>query len=206
MAKTKWIVPAVAMLLCAVSLIGAGYAAYSATLTDTETADVNNDYLELELNTTNTATVALNIDWEETIAYENHVFKNVTYETTAQTAIILTFQVDKTGDESESGASSTSGYAVAFDTIKLQDKDKADLTTSGTVASAGVFLYSEGAATGDALTTLEYGKTYCLKVTYTPVTFTYSSDSYTTETAFAAFEAALPQYVYVSLTATATTA
>ena len=44
MAKTKWIVPVVALVLCAVSLIGAGYAQYASSLNDNEAATVNNHY------------------------------------------------------------------------------------------------------------------------------------------------------------------
>lgn len=68
MAKTKYIVPAVAMLLCAVSLIGAGYAAYSATLQDSETASVDNNYITLTLGS-RTVESEVDVYYEYNIVY-----------------------------------------------------------------------------------------------------------------------------------------
>ncbi len=69
MAKTKYIVPAVAMLLCAVSLIGAGYAAYSATLTDSETVTVDNNFVYLTLGTDTSITNTVDFYYESTVTY-----------------------------------------------------------------------------------------------------------------------------------------
>ena len=49
MAKTKWIVPAIALVICAASLVGAAYAAYTATLTDNESVTADNNYVEMGL-------------------------------------------------------------------------------------------------------------------------------------------------------------
>lgn len=69
MAKTKYIVPAVAMMLCVVSLIGAAYAAYSATLTDTESVTATSKYFDLKLGTGTDFNNAVDLKWDTGIAY-----------------------------------------------------------------------------------------------------------------------------------------
>ena len=71
MAKTKWIVPAVALVLCAASLIGAGYAAYTATLTDNETVTADNNFVVLSLGETQMQS-EVNIYYNSTVDYTNH--------------------------------------------------------------------------------------------------------------------------------------
>lgn len=71
MAKTKWIVPAVALVLCAASLIGAGYAAYSATLTDNETVTADNNFVVLSLGATQMES-EVKIYYNSTVDYTNH--------------------------------------------------------------------------------------------------------------------------------------
>ncbi len=71
MAKTKYIVPVVAMMLCVVSLIGAGYAAYNASLTDSETVTAENNYLELTLGDTTAFNASVHLAWDTSKAYAN---------------------------------------------------------------------------------------------------------------------------------------
>ncbi len=93
MAKTKYIVPAVAMLLCAVSLIGAGYAAYTATLADTENATVENDYTTPKIGTHTVNSKAF-IEYNSASTSANGAAPTTTYTGIAKEETLLTFTVD----------------------------------------------------------------------------------------------------------------
>ncbi len=95
MAKTKYIVPVVAMMLCVVSLIGAAYAAYSATLTDEESVTATSKYFDLKLGTGTAFNNAVDLKWDTEVAYSGGVAQGTTW--TLQTTPVIDlgmFKVD----------------------------------------------------------------------------------------------------------------
>ncbi len=217
MAKSKWIVPAVAMMLCAVSLIGAGYAAFTATLNDSESTTVNNNYMELSLDETATETQTLDIDWAEVITYSSNTFQKVVYSTDSTTTdIVLAFKVLMTSNvDSDSHATVDSDCTVAITSIVMKNAGGTAVpATVGTLTLDGI--YTEAGAETDA-DSIAYNTLYNVKFTFTPAQtsgFTFSttaSESYdntayaSSTAAFAAFVAMIPETVTFSLTATANT-
>lgn len=79
--NSKWIVPIVAMILCAVSLIGAGYAAYTATLTSSETADFDQNYLVLNPDSDKYETAGeVDVYWDRSVTVTNGTAGNPLYK------------------------------------------------------------------------------------------------------------------------------
>ncbi len=193
--NNKWIVPIVAILLCAVSLIGAGYAAFSATLTDTETTTVDNDYLKLTLGA-NTADAEVDLEYDQDIFYSEGAFSSVTYTLLNSSDHMFTLDLDVASsataspDNGDAYASSSSTYHVSISAVKLlKYSDSSEMTINGIIA---IELYDGSTKLTNASTTagtftfnsLSYTKDYTMKFVYTQGstldTFEYDTDGTTT--------------------------
>ncbi len=160
MAKSKWIVPAVAMMLCAVSLIGAGYAAYSATLTDNETITADNNYVTLTLGTTTFADKEIDLEYVYTAEYTNGGSLSQTWAPYLANNKVLLGGFSVAGDvTNEDTTRATTSYNLTL----------TGLTCEQTLTGAALKVYSEEAMTTEitTLTALEYGTTYYLAFAYT---------------------------------------
>ena len=164
MAKTKWIVPAIAMVLCAASLIGAGYAAYSATLTDTESITATNNYIKLDLGRTPVA-ASIAIDYQSNAVYENGAFKAVTYSPQSVDAVkLITFTVT----ESTGGTADSSGYSLILDNVVAKDGDPENPGDANfTLTTDNIAVKLHDTDTPADLDHLTYGATYDLYLSYT---------------------------------------
>lgn len=156
MAKTKWIVPAVALMLCAVSLIGAGYAAYSATLTDNETITADNNYITLTLGETAFANKEIDLFYEETTTYENGANPpTYTYKPYASrddsTNVIPLGKINVVADKTKAASEGdTTTFELEIGTLTY---------TGQSLTGATVKLYSDAACTTEIqdTTALNYG-------------------------------------------------
>lgn len=92
MAKTKWIVPAIALVLCAASLIGAGYAAYAASLQDNESVNVSNSYVVVSYGATPTKT-NMKIDYDTVNTYSGGADNTISYQAKNTVSKVLSFKV-----------------------------------------------------------------------------------------------------------------
>ena len=168
MAKTKWIVPAVALVLCAASLIGAGYAAYTATLTDNETVTADNNFVTLTLGSSPLTNV-IDIYYDYDIVYNNGVEVSRAYVpyldvnlTPAVTKHLGAFTV--TGTDTYKGDEvSVNGYTLAVSALSVTEGTPS--TFSGTIKIFSDNLYS-AEVTGDDLETMEFGQTYYVALYY----------------------------------------
>jgi len=160
MAKTKWIVPAVALVLCAVSLIGAGYAAYTATLTDNESATVDNNFIVMSVGT-RTLGAEVNIYYDSTVTYTNGdnavsiYYPYLDKDTTETVTKVSIGTIVVNADETNVGTEVTSdGYKVAVSNLSLtgvtltgyavkiyKDAELTQEVTSETVMAYGATLY-----------------------------------------------------------------
>ncbi len=226
--NNKWIVPIVAILLCAVSLIGAGYAAYSATLTDTETVDVNNNYMELRLGEGEDITrqVDLDLEYAEVANYAQGAFKNVKYtlDTETKTAIVY-FKVFNVNNTPTEGITDMTKYTLAINDVAFKNSGSTVVLPSGATAASCISVYavdSDDKPTGDPITgqlTLE--TKYAIAITLGAEVYSYASSTddalyrsgapgattyATASAAIAAFEAEIPTTVVFTMTATAVVA
>ncbi len=175
--NNKWIVPIVAILLCAVSLIGAGYAALSATLVDTETTHIDNDYLKLTLNNSKTIDQSFDLEWKQEINYGEATFQNVKYTVQDSTDQVLKFQIDKAasytaapnqGDGTQYNIDGTNKDTTAYNltisavTITRVAETAADLTGTFIAANVGelkLAIYeSDGTTTKCGFISVDDGK------------------------------------------------
>ncbi len=187
--NNKWIVPIVAILLCAVSLIGAGYAALSATLVDNETTTIDNDYLKLTLDHTVTADQVFDLEWKQEINYAEAAFTDVTYTVQETADQVIKFQIDKAA--SFPTGSSESGYnldGVHKDTVRYEltvsgvflkhgDTDVTDLTANGgkimlaiydAAGTTDVYEYIDATSGKYVFEKLQYDTAYIMKAKYVP--------------------------------------
>ena len=193
MAKTKWIVPAIAMVLCAASLIGAGYAAYTATLNDTETITADNNFIEMSLGT-HTLSNDVDIFYDSDIVYANGVYQSKVWTpyldrnttTGAQKLILGSFSV--TMNSTNAGDEVTvNGYTLAISALTVDG-------TYNPLAGATVTAYTDAECTSAAtLGSMASGTTY-----YLALSFNQNGSTNTTDTAPAATIA-----ISYTLTATA---
>ena len=178
MAKTKWIVPAIAMVLCAASLIGAGYAAYTATLTDTETVTVDQNFVTLNMGARDVAW-EVNLFYDSTASYVNgaqaasnhHVYvpyidKNTT--TGLQTVKIGSFVInvdsaDKGNEVNITQVDSKDSYTLALSVPSWKDGGVACDGLTG--ATIGVYT-NEVCTSAATLSSMESGTTYYIGITY----------------------------------------
>ncbi len=159
MAKTKYIVPAVAMLLCAVSLIGAGYAAYSATLTDNDKVVADNNYVTLELGEHTFSNVEIDLEYVSTFVYTNGASPVATYKPYLANNKVLLGAFSVTADKTnEDTTRTTGGYTLAITNPVCAQQ------LTGAAITAYTDEAMEHAAT---LSSLAYGTTYYLAFSYT---------------------------------------
>jgi len=193
MAKTKWIVPTIAIVLCAASLVGAAYAAYTATLTDTESVTADNNFVVMGLGDT-TLENDIDIFYDSNIVYANHVEQSKVWvpyldrdtTTGTQKVILGSFAVNvnstNAGDEV-----AVNGYTLAISALTVDG-------TYNPLAGATVTAYTNAQCTSAAtLSSMVSGTTY-----YLALTFAQDGSTNTTDTAPAATIA-----ISYTLTATA---
>jgi len=113
MAKTKYIVPVVAMMLCVVSLIGAGYAAYSAKLTDTESITADNQYFDLKLGDGTDLDNDVDLAWDTEKAYSGGVAGDTTWKLQDQVIDLGMFMVAVNENETDESDPTTYNLAVS---------------------------------------------------------------------------------------------
>ncbi len=171
MAKSKWIVPAVAMMLCAVSLIGAGYAAYTATLTDNESITADNNFVTLTLGARSVAS-EINIYYDSEFEYSASTTATstsyipyldlATTPDVAQKQKIGSFSI--TVDAADKGDEVTvSGYTLAIGAISIASGGSPSTLTGATVQAFS----DEDCTTAATLSSLASGTTYYLALVYT---------------------------------------
>ncbi len=162
MAKTKWIVPAVALVLCAASLIGAGYAAYSATLQDSETQNLTSNYIELEMGSSTLGAQA-NVYWTYAGVSTNGGAPTKTYtpyldeactEDVAKTAELGSFKIMKTEQGTISDADT---FNLVADNLTF---------TTGSLTGASIIVVNE-AGTAATMSALSYNTVYKVLLSYT---------------------------------------
>ena len=193
MAKTKWIVPAIALVICAASLVGAAYAAYTATLTDTESVTADNNFVEMSLGS-RTLTNDVDIFYDSNIAYANGVEQSKVWvpyldketSTGAQKLILGAFKV--TVDATNKGDEvAVNGYTLAISALSVA-------AGYNPLAGATITAYSDAECTAAAtLGSMVSGTTY-----YLALEFNQNGSTNTTNTAPAATLA-----ISYTLTATA---
>ena len=166
MAKTKWIVPAVALVLCAASLIGAGYAAYSATLKDSETVTADNNFITLTLGQTAFANKEIDIWYAEETNYQNG--DNPTYEykpyasRDGSSNVIALGAISVAADkEYAASANDTTTYNLTIGSVTYENNGQS-------LTGASVKLYTNANCTEqvNSLDGLTYGATYYLGFYY----------------------------------------
>ena len=152
MAKTKWIVPAIALVICAASLVGAAYAAYTASMSDTETVNATNNYVTVGDTTSLSSSIAL--EWNTANDVDAGT---ITYTINAQTAKIGTIQITKDDSNIKDGQQTISCSAtLTVDSIK---KSGVDYPLTG----ATLKLYTNEGCTSEAeMGSLSYNTTYYL--------------------------------------------
>ncbi len=181
MAKTKWIVPAIALVICAASLVGAAYAAYSATLTDNESVTADNNFVEMSLGS-RTLSNSVDIFYDSNIVYNNGSEQSKVWipyldkETTngAQKQILGSFKVTvnstNAGDEVD-----VDGYTLAISAMTVG-------AGYNPLAGASISAYTDAECTAAAtLDEMVSGTTY-----YLALTFNQNGSTNTTNTAPAA--------------------
>jgi len=181
MAKTKWIVPAIALVVCAASLVGAAYAAYTATLTDNESVTADNNFVEMSLGS-RTLSNSVDIFYDSNIVYNNGSEQSKVWipyldkETTtgAQKQILGSFKVTvnstNAGDEVD-----VDGYTLAISAMTVDGG-------YNPLAGASISAYTDAECTVAAtLTEMVSGTTY-----YLALTFNQNGSTNTTNTAPAA--------------------
>ena len=177
MAKTKWIVPTIAIVLCAASLVGAAYAAYAATLTDTESVTADNNYIVMGLGA-RSLTNDVDIFYDSAIVYANGVEQSKVWTpyldkdttTGVQKKILGSFSVNMTttnaGDEVN-----VNGYTLAISALTVDG-------TYNPLAGATVTAYTDADCTAAAtLGSMVSGTTYYLALTYTQSGTTNQADT-----------------------------
>ena len=165
MAKTKWIVPTIAIVLCAASLVGAAYAAYTATLTDTETMDTTNSYTTLSLGT-NTLTREIDLDWDTATVQANGGTPATEWTLQNQTFQLGGFKIAQTNVNTSASAS----YDLNVRNLTVE-YDGAE------VSGFTIEIYDNSSYTGEpvaSFTELSYNSTYYVLLKYngglTPLT------------------------------------
>ena len=163
MAKTKWIVPAIALVICAASLVGAAYAAYSATLTDKESVTTTNNYVTLDLGVTPSGG-SVAIDYAENATYVSGAFKAITYspQTTTSPILLLSFTVD---DKEVGGSATTTGCSLTIDNVTA--KNGGGNAASFTISNANLIVKVHSSGEVASLSSLSYDTQYDLYLSYT---------------------------------------
>ena len=152
MAKTKWIVPAIALVICAASLVGAAYAAYSATLTDSETVNATNNYVTV--GDTKNLNATINLEWNTLNDLDTG---DITYTLNAQKAKIGTIQITKDDSNIKAGQETVTCSAIL--TVNSIQKSGVDYPLTG----ATLKLYTDEGCTSEAtMGSLSYSTTYYL--------------------------------------------
>ncbi len=154
MTNNKWIVPIVAIVLCAVSLIGAGYAAYTATLSDTETATYENDYVVLEVGT-HTIGDSIIVEYDSQTTSANGTTSGTVYSGVESTEILLNFKLTAT----HTGEHNNETDTITLTSITLSDAGSLE----DYFTNVNVYVYNGDTqlAAGDALNT---STTYTVKL------------------------------------------
>lgn len=158
MAKTKWIVPAIALVICAASLVGAAYAAYTATLTDSETVNATSNYVELSLGN-RTAQASINFEWDTDTPVTAGVAGDTTWTLKENTYTIISFSISKDAANQGSAVNTTYDLDFAISSIK-NASNQADYAITGLTFE----LYNSSAVKQNVLTGLTYGEVYTLKI------------------------------------------
>ncbi len=162
--NNKWIVPIVAMILCAVSLIGAGYAAYTATLADSETATLDQNYVELDTGTGYVKAGLVDVYWDRAVTVTNGVAGNPVYEpyldveTTDGVHYATIFVLSVTKDVSHIGdeVTDSNSYTLAIGSH-----------TCSTLTGTSIEVFTDSALTTKATkTALSYDTPYYIALGY----------------------------------------
>lgn len=164
--NSKWIVPVVAMILCAVSLIGAGYAAYSATLSDSETATLDQNYVKLTEGTGYVAASQVDVYWDYSIAVVNGTPADPVYRPYLD--VETTDSVVKYGEIFKLSV----GKDITHLGDEVTDSDSYTLTVSShtcsTLSGTTIAVFTDSALTNAAdLDELDYDTVYYVALGYT---------------------------------------
>lgn len=168
MAKTKWIVPAIAIVICAASMVGAAYAAYTATLTDNESVTADNNFVEMGLGT-RTLSDEVDIFYDSNIVYANGVEQSKVWipyldkDTTngTQKQILGSFAVNVTSTNAGSEVT-VNGYTLAISALSVA-------SGYNPLNGATIAAYTDAECTTPVanLASMVSGTTYYLALTFT---------------------------------------
>ena len=155
--------PAIALVICAASLVGAAYAAYTATLTDTESVTTTNNYVTLDLGVTPSGG-SVAIDYAENATYVSGAFKAITYspQTTTSPILLLSFTVD---DKEVGGSATTTGCSLAIENVTA--KNGGGNAASFTISNANLIVKVHSSGEVASLSSLSYDIQYDLYLSYT---------------------------------------
>ena len=139
MAKTKRKLAAsvVALMVAAVALIGVAYAAYTATLTDSENMTVNNTYVTL--GETKTVNNTISLEWN---SVNNIDTSTITWTLNAQKAKIGSVTI--TADNTKMGANTNSTFALTVTINSILDD-----STPYALSGVSIRVYSDSDCTSE---------------------------------------------------------
>ena len=156
----------VALMVAAVALIGVAYAAYTATLSDTENVTVNNYYVELELGEHSFSSPA-KMYYKYEVVYTGGASPVKTYTPYMDKALTTGEQVQKIGsfqitkDDTNKGDISTTTYTLDVSSVTITDGTPSSLTG----LTVGVYT-NEACTSAATLSSLSYGTTYYMGLVY----------------------------------------
>ncbi len=170
MAKTKWIVPAIALVICAASLVGAAYAAYTATLQANQNVTTDNNYVVMGLETRSFVTT-VDIYYPSTVVYPavgdpttKYVpYANVTPVNGLQQFKLGSFSVSIDGDNAGNEVTVNGKYNLAY--------EFANVVGYNPLAGATLALYTDASCTNEYkvanLNSLDEGTVYYVALEFT---------------------------------------
>lgn len=178
--KKKMLVPLVVLMLCAVALVGAGYA-YTASTVTSDDSPIDGDYYSIDMYSEKTGTTVVTAPLEANTHFKVYTTKIVggEYYTAMVNATTLTYtayiKVTTDINASTYGISTSAVYNAATVTDSAGNAVVLNVTTPGTVVVKAID--GNGDATGDALNTITGGTVYIMTVTFTVNTSTFGQFS-----------------------------
>ncbi len=164
MTNNKWIVPIVAIVLCAVSLIGAGYAAYTATLSSSENVAVENDYTILEFDSYTIADDIF-VEFNSDTTFSAPSTYTTTYQALESVQDILTFSVDTTKQYGTVDTVDAITATIAFATGGSGELGTYFDTVNLSISEVSNNSFTPVTANNDGSYTLDASKTYAVILT-----------------------------------------
>ena len=146
------------MVLCAASLIGAAYAAYTATLTDNESVNATSNYVELSLGD-RSAQATINFEWDTNTPVTAGTPGSTTWTLKENTYTLISFSISKDATNQGDAVNTTYDLDVSHGTI-----ENASTHAAYNITGLSFELYNSLGAKVNSLTGLTYDAVYTLKI------------------------------------------